>query len=101
MELEVKDNPAQHRFETNIEGHTAFIVYKLRPGVITVLHTEVPRQLEGRGIAATMTKYVLNFTAANDLQLVPLCPYMRAYLKKHPEYQHLVHKGGGKSIASS
>ncbi|WP_345160424.1 GNAT family N-acetyltransferase [Pontibacter saemangeumensis] len=98
MEIEVKDNPAQHRFETTIEGHTAFIAYKLRPGVITVLHTEVPKELEGRGIAGAMTKYVLDYIATNNLQLVPLCPYMRVYLKKHPEYQHLVKKEAAKGF---
>jgi uncharacterized protein len=98
MEIEVKDNPAHHRFETTVDGHTAIIVYKLRPGVITVLHTEVPKALEGRGIAATMTKYALEHIAANDLQLVPLCPYMRAYLKKHPEYEYLVKKEASKNV---
>ncbi|OKL38608.1 GNAT family N-acetyltransferase [Pontibacter flavimaris] len=98
MEIEVKDNPAQHRFETTIEGHTSVIEYKLRPGVMTVLHTEVPKELEGRGIAGTMTKYTLEHIAANSLQLVPLCPYMRAYLKKHPEYQYLVKDNAGESV---
>lgn len=92
MEIDVTDNLEKHRFESTIEGHTAFIDYKLRPGVIKVLHTEVPKELEGRGVASTMTKYVLEHIAANNLQLVPLCPYMRAYLKKHPEYQYLVKK---------
>ena len=90
MEIEVKDNPAKHRFETTIEGHTAFIDYSLQPGVITVNHTEVPQELGGRGIAATMTNFALEHIAANKLQLVPLCPYMHSYLQKHPEYHYLV-----------
>ena len=98
MEIEVKDNPASHRFEATVEGHTAFIDYKLRPGVMTVLHTEVPKQLEGRGIAGAMTRYALEHIVANKLTLVPLCPYMRAYLKKHPEYQYLVKDNTGKSV---
>jgi uncharacterized protein len=62
----------------------------LKPGIMTVLHTEVPQELEGRGIAGAMTKHVLDYIAAENLQVVPLCPYMAAYLKKHPEYQYLV-----------
>ncbi|NDK55694.1 GNAT family N-acetyltransferase [Pontibacter fetidus] len=90
MDLSVEDNAEKHRFETTIEGYTAFIDYKRKPGEITILHTEVPKELEGCGIAAAMTKYVLEYIEENKLQLVPLCPYMRSYLKKHPEYQHLV-----------
>lgn len=90
MEVEVRDNPAKHRFETTVEGHKAFIDYKLRPGVMTVLHTEVPQELQGQGIAGIMTRYALKHIADNNLQLVPICPYMRAFLKKHPEYQYLI-----------
>ncbi|AKQ46976.1 acetyltransferase [Rufibacter radiotolerans] len=90
MELDLKDNTAAHRFETTLEGHTAFITYKLRPGVITVLHTEVPPELEGRGVGSAMIKHVLEHIALENLKLVPLCPFMKAYLKKHPEYQYLV-----------
>ncbi|MFC5271254.1 GNAT family N-acetyltransferase [Adhaeribacter terreus] len=88
--MEIKDNPDKNRFETTQDGLTAFIEYKLQPGVITVLHTEVPKELEGRGIASAMTRYALVSIAARNLALVPLCPYMRGYLKKHPEYQYLI-----------
>ncbi|MDO6388614.1 GNAT family N-acetyltransferase [Pontibacter sp. BT731] len=97
MEIEVKDNPAKNRFETTIDGHTAVIDYKLKPGVMTVLHTEVPKEVEGRGIAGTLTRYALKHIEANQLELVPLCPYMRSYLKKHPEYQYLVRKESDKN----
>jgi predicted GNAT family acetyltransferase len=90
MDLTITNNEAAHRFETEVEGRTAFIDYKFRPGVMTVLHTEVLKELEGRGIAGAMTKHVLDYIADQKLQVVPLCPYMAAYLKKHPEYQYLV-----------
>ncbi|PVY37337.1 GNAT family N-acetyltransferase [Pontibacter virosus] len=98
MEIEVKDNPARNRFETSVEGYTAFIDYKLRPGVMTVLHTEVPEAIVGKGIAAAMTRYALEHIAKNKLELVPLCPYMRSYLNKHPEYQYLVRKETSKNV---
>ena len=90
MDVEVKDNPARHRFEATVEGKTAFIEYKLLPGVMKVLHTEVPKELEGRGLAGTMTRFALKHIEEHNLQLMPLCPYMRAFLKKNPEYQRLV-----------
>ena len=98
MEIEVKDNPAKNRFETTVDGHTAIIDYKLRPGVMTVLHTEVPKEIGGQGIASTMTRFALEHIATNKLELVPLCPYMRSYLKKHPEYEYLVRKKPDKSV---
>ncbi|KAA5548799.1 GNAT family N-acetyltransferase [Adhaeribacter rhizoryzae] len=90
MELEIINNPENQRFETTIDGKTAFVHYKLRPHVITVLHTEVPKELEGRGIAAALSKFVLEYIADQKLKLVPLCPYMQNYLQKHPEYEYLV-----------
>jgi hypothetical protein len=90
MEPDIKNNVAAHRFETFIEGQTGFVDYKLRPGVMTVLHTEVPQALEGRGIAAALSKHVLEYIAAEKLKLVPLCPYLSLYLTRHPEYQYLV-----------
>ena len=96
MDIEVKDNPARHRFEASVEGKTAFIDYKLEPGVMKVLHTEVPEELEGRGIAGAMTRFALKHIADRNLKLVALCPYMRAYLKKHPEHQQLLKGDAGK-----
>ncbi|ALI98891.1 GNAT family N-acetyltransferase [Rufibacter tibetensis] len=90
MEPEIINNPAAHKFETTVEGKTAFIQFKLRGDVMTVLHTIVPEELEGRGLAAAMSTHVLKYLEAEKMQLVPLCPYMLAFLKKHPAYQHLV-----------
>jgi predicted GNAT family acetyltransferase len=92
MQPDIKNNVAAHRFETIIDGQTAFVDYKVRPGVMWVLHTEVPQALEGRGIAGALSKHVLEYIAAEKLQLVSLCPYLSLYLKKHPEYQYLVSK---------
>ncbi|MGV3539329.1 MAG: GNAT family N-acetyltransferase [Rufibacter sp.] len=90
MELNISNNEAQKRFETTVDGHLAVVEYRLMPGIITVLHTKVPEALGGRGIAAALTKHVLEHVENQHLELVPLCPYMKAYLQKHPEYQHLV-----------
>jgi predicted GNAT family acetyltransferase len=92
MELEIKNNQATQRFETIVEGLTAFINYKLRPGILTVFHTEVPKALEGRGIATSLTKHVLDYVAAEKLEIIPLCPFITSFLKKHPEYESLVKK---------
>ncbi|WP_026464332.1 GNAT family N-acetyltransferase [Adhaeribacter aquaticus] len=90
MDLEIIDNKINHHFETTVEGKTAFIDYKKRPSALVIFHTEVPKELEGRGIAAALTKHVLDYAAREELGVVPFCPYMLAYLKRHPEYHYLV-----------
>lgn len=88
----MKNNTDQHRFEAEVAGKTAFIEYEASPGQIKLLHTEVPKELGGQGIAGTMTKQALEQIAAQNLKVTPLCPYVKAYLKKHPEYDFLVKK---------
>ena len=83
----VIDNPAQHRFEIHVDGHTAFEDYALFDGGIAYLHTEVPPALAGRGIASFLIKYILDDAAAKGLKVKPVCPFVRAYIEKHPEYQ--------------
>lgn len=90
MELTILQNTEKHQFETTVDGHTAFIVYKLFPGGIAYIHTEVPPELEGKGIASQMAKYVLDYARENHLKVKPLCPYVHAYMKRHPEYNDLL-----------
>ncbi|HVI49546.1 MAG TPA: GNAT family N-acetyltransferase [Chitinophaga sp.] len=90
MELNIQQNTTKHQFETTIDGHTAFIVYSLFPGGIAYVHTEVPPELEGKGIASQLAKYVLEYARVNHLKVKPLCPYVNAYMKRHPEYNDLL-----------
>ncbi|MFB6457910.1 GNAT family N-acetyltransferase [Chitinophaga sp. Hz27] len=91
MELTITKNEEKHRFETTVEGHIGFIQYVESPGVIAYVHTEVPPELEGRGIAAQLAKYVLDYAREHHLRVKPLCPYVHAYMKRHPEYNDLLH----------
>jgi len=87
---EVRDNEQQHRFELAVDGHTAFSQYKLAAGTITFLHTEVPKELEGCGIGSKLARGALELVRARGLKVVAKCPFIAAYIKKHPEYQDLV-----------
>jgi predicted GNAT family acetyltransferase len=66
------------------------VTFKRDPGRISFLHTYVPPELEGRGIAGQLARYALEHARANRLAVVPHCPYVRAYIDRHPEYQDLV-----------
>ena len=79
-----------HCFEARIDGLRAFITYSRFPGRIVFTHTEVPQPLEGQGVAAKLARVALDFARVNDLRVVPLCPYVSSFIRKHPEYQDLV-----------
>ncbi len=90
MSNEVRDNEQRHRFELAVDGRTAFSQYKLAPGIITFLHTEVPKELEGHGIGSRLVRGELEAARARGLKVVAKCPFVAAYIKKHPEFQDLL-----------
>lgn len=86
----IVNNETGHQFEWEEGGETAVLTYRLRPGAITFLHTGVPRSLEGRGIAGKLAVAGLTYARDNGLTVVPLCPFVAAYIRKHPEYLDIV-----------
>jgi len=89
MSNNVRDNTERHRFELDADGHIAFSNYRTADGVLTVLHTEVPKQLEGRGIGSALVRGVLEIARAQGLKVNALCPFVKGYLDRHPEYADL------------
>ena len=90
MSNNVRDNSTLHRFELDAESHIAFSEYKRADGVLTIMHTEVPKALEGRGIGSTLIRGVLDTARAQGLKVKPRCPFARAYIERHPEYADLM-----------
>ena len=94
MDLTIKDNLEKKRFETMVEGHIAIVEYiRTKDNIIYLTHTEVPKQLEGKGVGASLVKNVLEIIDAEGWLVAPLCPFVAAYLKRHPEWQRLLAKG--------
>ena len=89
MASNVRDNTERHRFELDADGHVAFSNYKRADGVLTILHTEVPKALEGRGIGSTLVRGVLDAARTQRLKVNPVCPFVRGYMERHPEYADL------------
>jgi len=87
---DVRDNTERHRFELDADGHVAFSNYKRDGGTITIMHTEVPKELNGRGIGSTLVRGLLDMVRAQGLKVVPLCPFVAGYIAKHPEYADLL-----------
>lgn len=91
--LTIQNNEAKHRFETQVDDQTAVLEYTLATGLIVYNHTEVPPSLEGQGIASQLAKTALEYAKENELQIMPLCPYVAAYIRRHPEYKTLIRPG--------
>jgi predicted GNAT family acetyltransferase len=81
---DVRDNPEQHRFELDVEGHIAAAYYKLEGDVITFVHTEVPQALSGRGIGSKLAKGALDMVRARNLKVIAQCRSSAATLRSTP-----------------
>jgi predicted GNAT family acetyltransferase len=87
----VTDAAERNRFVATIDGEQAgFIVYRLRPGLIALIHTEVEERFEGHGVGGKLARFALDQARAQGLQVLPFCPFVNAWLKRHPEYTDLV-----------
>jgi len=92
-DLPLVNNESTHSFELFVEGQRAFIDYKQRGDTYYLIHTEVPKALQGKGIATAMVEKTFKYLEANNLKMRPYCEYIRFYLKQHPEWERLVAKG--------
>jgi predicted GNAT family acetyltransferase len=89
-EYVVRDNPEQRRYEILRAGERlGEIRYRLDAGTITLLHTEVVPTAEGQGIGSRLVAGALDDIRARGLRLVPVCPFVRAYLRRHPNERDL------------
>jgi predicted GNAT family acetyltransferase len=86
----VSDNPAQQRYELAVDGHVAASYYEIADGVVTFVHTEVPPELGGKGIGSKLIKGALDQVRAGGLKAIAQCPFVKAYIEKHPEYADLL-----------
>ncbi len=87
---EVRHNSAAKRFESEVDGLLSKAWYRLSPGTITFTHTDVPDALAGRGIGSQLARAALDHARNENLRVVPLCPFISAYIERHPEYADLV-----------
>jgi uncharacterized protein len=87
----VRDNPDERRYELLLEGTlVGEIVYRQSDSGLTLLHTEVSSSLEGRGLGSVLVAGALDDARARGLRVVAVCPFVRAYVRRHPEYADLV-----------
>jgi predicted GNAT family acetyltransferase len=92
METRVTDNPQYGRYEVRVDGELAgFTLYRDRgEDRISLTHTEVFDEFEGRGVGSALVAGTLDDLRSNGLAVLPVCPFVRAYIRDHPEYLDLV-----------
>jgi len=85
--MDVRDNPEELRYElVDADEVVGEILYRRYPDRIVLVHTEVSSALEGQGLASRLVAGALDDIHAQGLRVVPVCPFVRAYLRRHPEY---------------
>lgn len=82
---QVTDNQAQSRFELDADGHVAVLMYRRNGKRLVLIHTDVPVELEGRGIGGQLVVAAIDRAARDSLTIVPLCPFARSWLERHAD----------------
>ena len=90
MDSQVQHEKNFHRFAVHLGDATAELRYKEEGDTLYMVHTEVPMEMEGKGIGGQLAKAGLNYARENGLKVVARCPFVASYLQRHPEYNDLV-----------
>ena len=90
-EIEVKDNRGELRYEALAGGELlGQIRYRLEPGLVVLVHTDVEPSAEGKGVGSRLVGGALADIRRRGLRVVPICPFVADYIRRHPEYADLV-----------
>ena len=91
MAIEVHHNPQRSRYEVTVDGEPAgFAAYRDTDGAQVFTHTEVDDAFEGQGVGSALARGALDDVRDRGGRLVPLCPFIAAYIDRHPQYADLV-----------
>src|SRR5215468_8994043 len=89
--VKIENNQEAQRWEAEVGEYVAVAEYRLRGDMIFFIHTEVPHELEGQGVASKLVKTALDDARMQHLTVVPFCPFVAGYIRRHPDYKALVH----------
>ena len=91
--ITVTDNRALNRFEAHDGDELAgFAVYILTPEMVVFTHTEVAAKFEGKGVGSQLAKFGIESAESEQLKVLAVCPFIGAWLAKHPELAHLEYR---------
>jgi predicted GNAT family acetyltransferase len=89
--IEIADASDRERYELSLDGEVVgFTAYRARPGLIAFIHTEVDERLHGRGLGDRLIRFALEDARARGLAVLPFCPFVKAFIQRHREFEGLV-----------
>ncbi len=98
-QITVTDNADGERYEIRSDGELAgFVTYRLRPGLIELVHTEIDEEFEGRGLGSQLISFALNDVRERGLAVLPFCPFVNDYIQRHRQFVDLVPEGRRQSF---
>ncbi len=89
-DLDIHHDATAGRFTAEVDSHACEADYQLRDGVMHLVHTAVPRALQGRGIAAALVQAALAEARRQGWRVRPVCSYVQTYMRRHPDTQDLL-----------
>jgi uncharacterized protein len=90
VNVAVTDNPEELRYELHVDGELAGeIRYRLEPGAVVLVHTDIDPRFEHHGLGSQLVRGALDDLRERGLELVVVCPFVAAYIRRHPEYEDL------------
>jgi predicted GNAT family acetyltransferase len=91
MEVNVSDNPGAEQFDITVDGEQAgHASYRRKPGIIAFIHTEIDPEFEGQGLGGQLIEAALNSAQAEEIDVLPFCPFVNKYISEHDEFLPLV-----------
>jgi uncharacterized protein len=95
-----RKNEAKQRYEVEVDGQLAVLTYRREGNTMVYLHTAVPSALSGRGIADQLARTALEEARDHQYAVVPQCPFVAAYIRRHPAYMDLVEESQRSSFSA-
>ena len=90
-QIEIIDDQEEHSYVVMVDGQRkGKAVYHLRGGRYFFVHTEIDPDMGGRGLGRRLVEFALEDVKAREGTVVPICPFFRSYIKRHPEYDELI-----------
>jgi uncharacterized protein len=86
----IRHNESSHRFETTVDGLLCRCDYRMHGDTMMLVHTEVPPQLEGHGIASHLVRAAFEHAKAHGWDVLPVCSYVASWARRHPEYESML-----------
>ncbi|OCP08017.1 MULTISPECIES: GNAT family N-acetyltransferase [unclassified Ensifer] len=91
MEIAHEETGSHGRYSAVVEGHTGEMTYsRSSPKLVIIDHTLVPDALRGKGVGQALAKHAIEDARKGGWKIIPLCPFMKAQVMRHPEWQDVI-----------